>query len=95
MLKEIDSQARGGLRARLMKVTFSDSGIMNAKQFTVLINDQLNLSTNDQGKLQRVAGFASLKKDAALKIEIVQKNIEDRVEKSAKMRDDCIKKIVK
>ena len=78
-----------------MKVTFSDSGIMNAKQFTVLINDQLNLSTNDQGKLQRVVGFASLKKDATLKIEIVQKNIEDRVEKSAKMRDDCIKKIVK
>ena len=63
MINEIDSQGRGGLKSRLMKVTFSDSGIMNAKQFTVLINDQLHLSANDQQKLQRVAGFANLKKD--------------------------------
>jgi Ca2+-binding EF-hand superfamily protein len=43
----------------------------------------------------RVAGFANLKKDQTLKVELVLKNIEDRIENSQKMREDVIKKIAK
>jgi hypothetical protein len=63
MMREIEADKKGDLRTRLMKVTFGETGIMSSKQFTVLINDQLHLSANDQQKLQRVAGFAALKKD--------------------------------
>jgi len=50
----------------------------------------------DQLKLLRVSGFAALKtQDKSLKWEFVCKNIEDRIAQSAKMRDDCVKKVAK
>ena len=71
MMKEIEADQKGNLKTRLMKVTYGETGIMSAKQFTVLINDQLHLSANDQQKLHRVAGFAVLKKDQTLKVALV------------------------
>ena len=46
MIKEIDLQRKGDLKARLMRVC-DDLGIINCKQFKNLIHSQLRLSAND------------------------------------------------
>lgn len=54
------------------------------------------MNDSDQIRLLRVSGFAALKtQDKSLKYEFVLKNIEDRIAQSAKLRDDCVKKIAK
>ena len=54
------------------------------------------MSDSDQIKLLRVSGYAALKTaDKSLKVDFVIKNIEDRVAGSAKLREDCVKKIAK
>lgn len=54
------------------------------------------MNDSDQFRLLRVSGFSALQsKDKNLKYEFVVKNIEERIAKSAKARDDCIKKVAK
>lgn len=96
MYKEIELQQKGDLKQRLKKVSFSDSGMLWQKHFVGLIKDELCMNDADQFKLLRVSGFAALQtKDKSLKWQMVLKNIEDRIAGSAKMRDDCIKKVAK
>mmetsp|Transcript_5802 Transcript_5802/g.9262 ORF Transcript_5802/g.9262 Transcript_5802/m.9262 type:complete len:150 (+) Transcript_5802:2542-2991(+) len=96
MKTEIDVQKRGDFRARLLKVTYGDTGIMSQKQFTRLVKDDLCLSENDLIRLLRVSGFSELKtKDRTMRVDLVQKNIEDRVAQSAKTRDECVRKVAR
>ena len=52
------------------------------------------MKENDVMRLIRVAGFTNLeKKDKLLEVEVIAKNLEDRVANSAKLREECIKKV--
>lgn len=80
MMQEIELQDRGDLKTRLKKVSFSDTNMLWQKHFVGLIKDELNMSDSDQIKLLRVAGFAALKtENKSLKVEVVLKNLEDRI----------------
>lgn len=72
-----------------------DTDLLNAKQFQNLVCDQLGMNANDLLKLNRVSGFADIKASETLRVDLVVKNFMDRLEKSEKLRKDCIKKIVK
>ena len=96
MMAEIELQDKGDLRARLKAKQFSDTGMLQQKRFIGFIKDELMMSDSDQIRLLRVAGYAALKtQDKSLKYEFVVKNIEDRIAQSAKLREDCIKKVAK
>lgn len=47
MMKEIELQDRGNLKARLRNVSFSDSGMMWKKHFIGLIKDELGMNDSD------------------------------------------------
>ena len=94
MLKEIDREQKGDLKARLKKASFGDSGLLWQKHFIGLIKDELCMNDTDQIRLLRVSGFSNLKsQDKNLSYEVVYKNFQDRIKQSEKNRDDCIKKI--
>lgn len=46
-------------------------------------------------KLNRVAGFDKVKPGETIKVDEIVKKINDRVEKSEKLRDECIENVVK
>ena len=59
-------------------------------QFRRLLETQLFLNQTDVVKLVKVAGFTG---KAPVSQGLVVKNFNERIEQSAKIRDDCIKKV--
>ena len=77
-------------------VTFGETGIISDKQFKKLIMDELGLSADDKFRLERASKFTEAKGNPkTMSVDLVHKNIEDRIANNDKMRDDVIKKIAK
>jgi hypothetical protein len=84
MLKEIGNQQRGRLEDRIRMVSIKGIDLINVKQFTKLVKDELFMEDSDLLKLIRVAKFNEVtKKDKVMPQKLVVKNILDRVESSA------------
>lgn len=68
-------------------MTHEGLDIISSEQFKKLVETQLFLNQTDIVKLIRVAGFTG---KAPINQAIVVKNFNDRLEQSAKIRNDCI-----
>ena len=96
MFQELDLQKRGDLRKRLTAVSWGGTEQLSQKQFMALIKEQLRMKDNDIIKLMKASGFSSLKDPSKpLPIDVVVNYLQDIVEKSAKNREDIVKKISK
>jgi beta-N-acetylglucosaminidase len=71
------------------------SELTSAAYFKTLIKDDLGMEDNDLMRLNRVTKLDKLKKGQTMPIKVLVQNIEDRAEKSEKMRDETIKTIAK